>query len=616
MVISPQREETAESRLDWSGLGSRVLVGLRKIFGSAFRLRGAPGRAGTPPTPLPYPWEHSYPAGIDWHFAVEPKPLFAILDEAVERHAESACLNFMGKVYSYAQVGGLVARAARGFQALGIRPGVKVGLFLPNTPYFVICYYAVLKAGGTVVNFNPLYAEREIARQIRDSDVQIMVTLNLVSLYGKIVPRLQDTKLAKIVVCSMGAILPLPGKALFAFLRRKEVSSTPNDGRHIKFEKLIENAGDFTPVEIDPRRDVAILQYTGGTTGRPKGAMLTHASLYANTFQVRAWGKDLQEGRERILGVLPLFHVFGMTGVMNAGLAIGAEILLLPRFNLAELLATIKKRRPTILFGVPTIYSAINAQMKPGEHDLSSLNFCISGGAPLSLEIKETFERLSGCTLVEGYGLSEASPVCTINPFAGVNKPGSAGLPIPGTIIEIVSLEDPGKRLPHGLAGEVCVSGPQVMAGYWKEEKETGDVLRGGTLRTGDVGYLDEDGYLFLVDRIKDLIITGGYNVYPSAVEEALYLHPAIEEAVVCGLPDRHHGEIVAAFVKLREGQRLSTGDLRRFLKNKLAAFEQPRRIIYRDQIPRSALGKPLKRELIEEATAGPSEAETPLPAS
>ncbi|MGF1609018.1 MAG: long-chain fatty acid--CoA ligase [Kiloniellales bacterium] len=588
---------------------------LRRALGRLLAFRGAPAEVETPVEPGPFPWERAYPAGIDWHFAVEPKPLFAILDEAVAAHGDRPCLYFMGKAYSYAQVGALVARTTRGLQDLGVKPGVKVGLFLPNTPYYVICYYAILKAGGMVVNFNPLYAEREIARQIRDSEVQIMVTLNLVSLYGKVVGRLSDTKLEKIVVCGMGGVLPLPKKALFAFLRRKEISSTPADGRHVKFEKLIDNAGDCGPVEIDPASDIAVLQYTGGTTGHPKGAMLTHACLYANTLQTRLWGKDIEPGAERILGVLPLFHAFGMTGVMNAGIVIGAEIVLLPRFNVAEVLATIDKRQPTIFFGVPTIYSAINTHRDLEKYDLSSLKFCVSGGAPLAQEIKRTFEQLSGCILVEGYGLTEAGPVCTINPFDGVNKPGSAGLPIPGTIIEIVSLDDPSKRLPIGQVGEVCVSGPQVMAGYWKQKEETDGCLSDGRLRTGDVGYLDEDGYLFLIDRIKDLIITGGYNVYPSAVEEAFYLHPAVEEAVVCGLPDRHHGEIVAAFVRLRAGQRLSVGELRRFLKDKLASFEQPRRIIFRDEIPRSALGKPLRRELVKQEMSAERHAPAPRPA-
>jgi len=578
-----------------------LLAKLRDATTALLAFLRKPPATPEPTEPQPHPWERSYPAGVDWHFESEPKPLYSILDEAVADYGERPCLNFFGKSTSYDEVGALVAKAARGFQDLGVTKGTKVGLFLPNSPYFVICYYAVLKAGGTVVNFNPLYAEREIVRQMRDAEVRIMVTLDLLSLYEKMAGRLTDTKLETLVVCSMGGALPLPKKALFALLKRKEVASIPTDDKHLRFEKLIDNDGLEARAEIDPLHDVAVLQYTGGTTGKPKGAKLTHAGLLANTMQTRLWAADIQPGEEKILGVLPLFHVFAMTGVMNAGLVSGSEIVLLPRFRVAEVLAAIDKQRPTVFFGVPTIYSAINAHEGLEKYDLSSLKFCVSGGAPLPLEVKKTFEALSGCSLVEGYGLTEAGPVCTINPFHGENRPGSAGLPIPGTVIEIVSLDDPKKTVPLGEPGEVCVTGPQVMAGYWKQDEETDTVLCDGRLRTGDVGYLDEDGYLHLFDRIKDLIITGGYNVYPRMVEEALYLHPAVEEAAVCGVPDSHHGEIVKAYVKLREGQKLTTVALRTFLKDKLAPFELPRRIAFRDDIPKTALGKPLRRELVAE---------------
>ena len=579
-----------------------LLAKLQAAADALFALLRRPPAAPEPVAePQPHPWERAYPAGIDWHFEAEPKPLFSLLDEAVAAHGERPCLNFFGKSTSYAEVGSLVAKAARGFRDLGVRKGTRVGLFLPNSPYFVVCYYAILKAGGTVVNFNPLYAEREIVRQMRDAEVRIMVTLDLVSLYDKMAGRLADTELETLVVCSMSGALPLPKKALFALLKRKEIASIPADDRHRRFEKLIDNGGLDAPAEIDPLRDVAVLQYTGGTTGEPKGAMLTHAGLWANTRQTRLWAADIQPGEEKILGVLPLFHVFAMTGVMNAGLLTGSEIVLLPRFRVAEVLAAIDKQRPTLFFGVPTIYSAMNGHERLDKYDLSSLKFCVSGGAPLPQEVKTTFEALSGCSLVEGYGLTEAGPVCTINPFKGENRTGSAGLPIPGTVVEIVSLEDPDRVMPLGEPGEVCITGPQVMAGYWKQDEETAAVLRDGRLRTGDVGYLDEDGYLHLFDRIKDLIITGGYNVYPRMVEEALYLHPAVEEAAVCGIPDSHHGEIVKAYVKLRGGQTLTTVGLRTFLKDKLAPFELPRRIEFRDDIPKTALGKPLRRELVAE---------------
>ncbi len=545
-----------------------------------------------------HPWEAAYPADVDWRLALAPGTMTGLFDRAVETYADQTCLEFFGKRQSYRETGALVARAAKGLRELGVDKGVHVGLFLPNCPYYVICYHAVLQAGGTVVNFNPLYAEKGIARQIRDADVRIMVTMNLGTLYPKIEGRLHDTGLERIVVCSMSAALPFPGKAFFALFKRRETSAYPDDDRHIRFEKLIANDGAFEPPEIAPE-DIALLQYTGGTTGSPKGAMLSHANLCANTMQTRSWAPGIEDGKEKFLAVLPLFHVFGMTGVMNVGLTIGAEIQLLPRFKVAEVLKAIDKDRPTVLMGVPTMFSALNASPETGKFDLSSLKFCISGGAPLPIEVKETFEKLAGCTLVEGYGLTEAGPVCTINPIGALNKPGSAGLPIPGTVVEIVSLDDPSLLLASGEKGEICITGPQVMRGYWMQDEESATALEDGRLHTGDVGHIDEDGYVFISDRIKDLIITGGFNVYPRMVEEAIQRNPAVEDVAVCGVPSSHHGEIVKAFVVLRSGEKLKAADLRAFLKDRLASFEMPRRIQFAKAIPKNMLGKPLRRELV-----------------
>jgi long-chain acyl-CoA synthetase len=581
-------------------------------------LRDLFGRRPAPPTvepalTRPYPWEAHYPAGLSWDFELEPRPLFALLDEAVLRYPERPCLDFLGRKSSYREIGRLVDRAAKGFQMLGVRKGVRVGLFLPNCTYYVICFFAVLKAGGTVVNYNPLYAEREIARQIEDSGTSIMVTLNIKGLYPKVAPRLNDTCLETIVVGSMGGLLPWRQRTLFALLRQKEIADVAHDVHHVKFKMLIANDGRLAPVEIRPHDDIAVLQYTGGTTGRPKGAMLTHAALFANTEQVRRWAVGARAGQEKVVGVLPLFHVFGMTAVMNASLAAGFEIILLPRFRLDELLKAIHHQRATAMMGVPTMYSAINGSALLDRYDLSSLRFCISGGAPLPRQVQETFERRTGCSLVEGYGLTEAGPVCTINPFGAERRPGSVGLPLPGTVLEIASIDDPDRFLPHGQRGEICISGPQVMAGYGRHPEESAEVLRGGRLYTGDVGYLDRDGYLYLIDRIKDLILCGGFNVYPRMVEEAIELHPAVDEVAVCGVPDPHRGEIVKAFVTLRPGETLSGAALRAFLSDKLASFEQPRQIEFRTELPKTFLGKPSRRSLIAEEmrrlNAGPKAA-------
>jgi long-chain acyl-CoA synthetase len=420
-------------------------------------------------------------------------------------------------------------------------------------------------------------------------------------MYPKVAPRLADTCLKTIVVGSMGGLLPWRERTLFALLRQKEIADVPYDQGHVKFKKLIANDGKPVPVAIDPRHDLAVLQYTGGTTGLPKGAMLTHAALYANTQQVRMWAVGVRPGQEKVVGALPLFHVFGMTGVMNVGIAGGFEIILLPRFRLDQLLKVIHQERATVLMGVPTMFSAINGSQLLDHYDLSSLRFCISGGAPLPEAVQTTFERLTGCLLVEGYGLTEAGPVCTLNPFGGERRPGSVGLPLPGTLVEIVSLDEPGRRLPLGQRGEICVSGPQLMAGFARRPEETAEALQGGRLHTGDVGYIDRDGYVYLIDRIKDLILNGGFNVYPRMVEEAILLHPAVEEASVCGIPDRHRGEVVKAYVKLAPGATVGVPELRAFLRDQLASFEQPKQIELVDRLPLTWLGKPSRHALVAE---------------
>lgn len=595
---------TSEFLTRLGGLAGRLLNLLRPPAREAVEL---PGEV------VPYPWEAYYPDGVDWCAEIPIAPVSEILNRAVRDWPDRPCLRFMGKRFTYAEVGRLVDRAAKGLRALGVAKGVRVGMFLPNSPYYVICYYAVLKAGGTVVNFNPLYAEREITRQVKDSGTRIMITLQLAATYPKLAGLFDATDLEKVVVCPMAGVLPFHTGAFFSLFRRKEIAVVPDDDRHIRFDKLVANDGVFHAAPIEPESDIAVLQYTGGTTGLPKGAMLTHANVYANTLQTSSWAVNARQGEERFLGVLPLFHVFGMTGVMNVGLHLGAEIILVPRFKITEVLDIIDRQKPTVFLGVPTIYASINAFQELEKYDLSSLKDCISGGAPLPVEVKLEFEKLTGCTLVEGYGLSEAAPVCTINPFNGVNKPGSIGMPVPCTIVEITSLDDPDRLLPPGKRGEICIRGPQVMAGYWNQPEESEAALRGGRLHTGDVGYMDEQGYVFLIDRIKDLILNAGFNVYPRMVEEAIYLHQAVEEAVVCGVPDKSRGEIVKAYVKLKAGEQLTAGELKRFLKDKLAPYEQPRRIEFRDELPKTFIGKHSRLELVSEEVRRQNEGLPPL---
>ncbi len=539
-----------------------------------------------------------------WLAGFTPRPLQAYLDEAVALYADRPAMDFLGRKWSWREIGDLVDRAAAGFQSIGVGPGVHVGLCLPNTPYYTVCYFAVLKAGGTVVNFNPLYVEREIASQVADSETRIMVTLDLKVLYDKVETVRADGGLERIVICRMGDILPAMKGLLFGVLKARERARPPLDDAHVPFSDLISDGPQFQPVDIDPETQIAVLQYTGGTTGIPKGAMLTHRNLSANLEQVRVHFTSANAGEERMLCVIPFFHVFAMTAAQNLSVMIGAEMVLVPRFELTELLKTIARTKPTLFPGVPTIFTAINNAPQTSSYDLSSIRLCISGGAPLPAEVRERFEALTGCSLVEGYGLTETSPVANCNPIKGVNKAGSIGPPLVGTRIEIRDLEDADKIMPQGEKGEVTISGPQVMAGYWKRPDATDAVLRDGRLFTGDVGYADEDGYIFLVDRIKDLILCSGYNVYPRVIEEAIYLNPAVAEAIVIAVADRYRGQAPKAFVKLKDEMALTADELLTFLSGHLSKIEMPREVEFRDELPKTMVGKLSKKELVEEEAA------------
>jgi len=564
-------------------------------------MEGGSSMAGTATrSPAEHPWLAKYPEGIDWAAPIPKMPLHHALDAAVASYPYSPALDFLGKRYSYDDLDDLAARAAAGLQRLGVEKGTRVGLFLPNSPCSVVMFYAVLRAGGIVVNYSPLYVERELVHQVEDSGTTVMVTMDLEALYPKMAKVLEKTALEKIIVGRMVDILPFPKNKLFPLVKRKDVAAVPRDGRHVRFADLIANDGEYTPVDVLPD-DVAVLQYTGGTTGVPKGAMLTHANLYANASQCLQWFPGVVHGGERMLVVLPLFHVFAMSVAMNMAVLMAAEMVLLPRFDLAQVLETIHKKKPSLFPGVPTMYTAINNSKDLKKYDLSSIKYCISGGAALPVEVKKTFEELTGCLLVEGYGLTETSPVATCNPLHGVNKPGSIGLPVPQTLIEFRSLEDPTKPVPHGEKGEICISGPQVMPGYWKNPEATAEVLTDGCLRTGDVGYMDDDGYTFIVDRIKDLILSGGFNVYPRNIEEAVYEHPAVAEAICIGIPDDYRGECPKVFVKLKEGGAVNGDEMLDFLKDKLSKVEMPREVEFRAELPKTLVGKLSKKELVEE---------------
>ncbi len=553
------------------------------------------------------PWLKAYPQGIDWAMPLEPRPLNHLLDTAARDYPQNPAISFKGKVQTYAELAGQVATVAAGLQSIGVNKGTRVGLFLPNTPAFIIYYFAILKAGGTVVNFNPLYTLEELTFQVRDSGTEIMVTHDLKVLFDKVEALIGSGVLARSIVVPFAPMLPLATATLFKIFKKKDVADIAGSkvrDKVILASSMTQKGRAFRPVAINPLEDVAVLQYTGGTTGTPKAAMLTHANLLANAEQINAWSTGLIQGQERVLGVLPLFHVFAMTVVMNMGIAKAAKIILMPRFQLDEALKLITKEKPTMMPAVPTIFTAMNNHPKLKSYNLSSLKFCISGGAPLPLEVKLRFEELSGSSVVEGYGLSEASPVVTCNPMDGQPVPGSIGPPLPGTIVSLRDLDDPTKEVPQGERGELCVKGPQVMKGYWNKPNETAGQFLGDYLRTGDVAIMNENGFFFIVDRIKDLIICSGFNVYPRRIEDAIYEHPAVQEVTVIGIKDAYRGEAPKAFIKLKAGMTATAADIMKHLEPKIAKMELPSQIEFRDALPKTMIGKLSKKELVAEEKA------------
>lgn len=551
-----------------------------------------------------YPWEKFYPEGLEWNVEFSPKPLYQILDETAERYPEHRAIDYYGKYYSYAEIAAESDRLAKGLQASGIEKGDRVGILMPNCPYGVIAYFAILKAGGVVVSYNPLYTINELKHQVQDSGTKMMITLNLAQFHEKTGNLLQTTCLERIVVCDLRAALTFKKRVLFNWFKSSEVASIEFGRIHLAYEKLIDNDGCYRPQDIDPEKDTAVIQYTGGTTGVAKGACLSHAAIAANTEQISMWFTGLEEGKEKMLAVIPFFHVFGMTAVMLLSVARACEMVIHSRFDLPQLIKDIHSKKVTLLLGVPTIFNTICHHARVSSKMFKSLKMCISGGAPLPIDVKQQFEALTGAVLAEGYGLSEASPVVTVNPLFGESKPGSVGIPLPGTIVEIRSTEARRKLCPAKEIGEVCVKGPQVMLGYYNAPEDSKNVLRSGRLHTGDMGYLDKSGYLYIVDRIKDVIIASGFNIYPREIEEYLYEHNKIKEAAVIGVDDEKRGQTAKAFIVLRVGEELGEADLNEYLRRKLAAYKVPTVYEFREELPKTLIGKVDKKILIAEEKA------------
>lgn len=549
-----------------------------------------------------FPWLKSYDKAIDWFQPLHARPVYSLLDDAAHLYGDRPGFDFFGKKSRWSDIAKLANKFAAGLQKQGLSKGDRVGLFMPNCLYYLVAYYGVLKAGGVVVNLNPLYAERELIHLVKDSGAVFIVTLDLALMTAKADVLLKETQVSKIIQCDFASSLPSTKNILFRIFKSGERKPLKKSASVVFFKDVTSNNGKVTEVSIDPVNDVAVLQYTGGTTGLPKGAMLTHYNVYANAVQSLSWFPDAQRGNQKMLGVLPFFHVFAMTAIMNLSVLAGFEIIAVPRFNLDDTLKIIHKKKPHFFPAVPAIYNGVNHHPNIKDYDLSSLKYCVSGGAPLPAEVKKNFEKITGCVVVEGYGLSESSPVVCINPTHGDNKAGSIGLPVPGTIVEIISTEDKTSPVPQGGRGELCVRGPQVMKGYWNKPEDTAAVLKNGRLHTGDVAVMDAEGYFYIVDRIKDMIITNGYNVYPRNVEEAIYAHPAVEECIVAGLPDEQRGEIVKAWIKLKSGAPLSEEELRKFLADKISKMEIPKIVEFRDKpLPKTMIGKLSKKDVLAE---------------
>lgn len=549
------------------------------------------------------PWLKHYPPQIPHTLTYEETSLQQLLKNTAEKYPNKIAIHFNGKELSYQELYDSALKFAGYLQKIGIQKGDRVAIMLPNTPQSVISFYGVMMAGGIVVQTNPMYTERELAFQMKDSGAKAIVALDI--LFPRIKKIQGETELEHVIITAIKDYLPFPKNLVYPFIQKKQYGfsvKVEHKGNDHLFTEIMKHPALQEPImNINFEEDLAILQYTGGTTGFPKGVMLTHKNLIANTKMCQAWLYKCREGEEIVLGALPFFHVYGMTTVMILSILQASKMVLIPKPDPEVLLKTIQSQRPTMFLGAPTMYIGMLNHPELSKYDLSSIDSCISGSAPLPVEVQEQFERLTGGKLVEGYGLTESSPVTHANLlWDGERVKGSIGLPWPDTLAEIRSVET-GEPLPVGEIGELVVKGPQVMKGYWNRPEETQEVLKDGWLHTGDMGYMDEEGYFYIVDRKKDMIIASGYNIYPREIEEVLYEHPAVKEVVVAGVPDPYRGETVKAYIVLKEGTTVTEDELNKFARKNLAAYKVPRKYEFRDELPKTTVGKILRRQLVEE---------------
>ncbi len=547
-------------------------------------------------------WLASYPEGIPHTLDFPKIPVQHFLTEASQDVPEKVALHFMGKEMTYKELHQSALKFANYLRSLGVEKGDRVAVMLPNCPQAVIAYYGTMYAGGIVVQTNPLYTERELQYQMADSGAKVILVMDI--LYPRTMKIIKETNLENVIVTGIKDYLPFPKNLVYPFIQKKQygfsVKVEHSGTNHLFTEIMKSTSASEIPLDFDFDNDLALLQYTGGTTGFPKGVMLTHKNLIANTMMCDAWMYKCNKGEEIILGILPFFHVYGMTTVLILSVMQQGKMVLLPKFDAEQALKTIDKQKPTLFPGAPTMYIGLLNHPDLQKYDLSTIKACLSGSAPLPLEVQEKFEAISGGRVVEGYGLTETSPVTHANPIWDNRINGSIGLPWPNTD-SVILRSGESEILPPGEVGEIAIKGPQVMKGYWNRPEDTAMTFNDGWFLTGDLGYMDENGYFYVVDRKKDMIIAGGYNIYPREVEEVLYEHEAIQECVVAGIPDPYRGETVKAYIVLKEGKTVTEKELNEFCRQSLAAYKVPRFYDFRDELPKTAVGKILRRALVDE---------------
>jgi long-chain acyl-CoA synthetase len=555
-----------------------------------------------------HPWTSQYDPGVPDAVDVPDEPLHEGLARAAQQYPERVAVRFYGRSVTYRELDQLANRFANALIALGVAPGERVALLMPNCPQMVLAYYGGLRAGAVMVPTSPLYVESELQHQLEDSGASVVVCLS--ALFGRVqAVRRHLPGLRQVIVTNIKDFFPTRLRVLFSLTRERRDghrASLPRDGSTFWLKAILARARASDPRLDVSGDDLALLQYTGGTTGLAKGAMLTHRNLVANTLQVRAWFGPLAspDGQDTVLGVLPLFHIYAMTTIMNFSIYGGGTMVLQPRFVVDDVLKAIQRERPQLLPGVPTMYMALNNARRLDRYNLSSLKGAISGAAPLPREVQRRFEELTGARLIEGYGLTEASPVTHCVPIGSAHAVGTIGVPLPSTEAAVFDQETGTRQLAPGEVGELAVRGPQVMQGYWNRPEETAQVLRDGWLFTGDIARQDADGFFSIVDRKKDMIITGGMNVYPRDVEEPLYAHPKVREVVAVGVPDERWGEAVKVYIVLRDGQTATEQEILDYCHSRMARFKVPKRVEFRTELPKSMVGKVLRRQLIAEEAA------------